>query len=183
MAVEALIGFVLCLALYLAARLSARFIREASPQPAFERWIAAQPLVAALRCRPGREIDVTSVVRALLGRGELYNPDGGYPWQHYVVRYACRPVGEGVVGLFATHAVIGRVRDERPTLRELFATLGPEVAGQVLEVWLHGRLKSPGVGPVADREKMSWCGDFDDDGALQVTAMIGHPRWLAPRAA
>ncbi len=184
MLLEPILGFLLLAALYGAVRLYARlWLREACEQPAFEAWVRSRPLVAALKCRPGREVELAREVRLTLGRGEMFNPDGGYPWQHYVVTYFCRPLGPGVVGLFARRAVVGRVHQKRPLLRELWKTLGRELGSEVTEIWLHGRLRSPGVRAIADRRKMSWFGAFDEAGALSMTAMIGHPRWLGSRAA
>jgi hypothetical protein len=48
--------------------------------------------------------------------------------------------------------------------------------------WMHGRMKSPGLGVVADRERMGWSVRFGEAGAA-CEPMIGQPTWLGRRAA
>jgi hypothetical protein len=181
--VEPIIAFVMFGVIFVVTQLYLRFVHKgASPHPEFERWVATRPLVGALRVRRGTEIDAVYAVRNLLGKREFFNPGGGYPWQHYIVTFESRQVAEGVVGLFATHSQLARDTAERPDFQTVLSGLGREVKS-LEELWLHGWMRSPAPGHAVDRQRMSWCGDVGDDGALDVTAMIGQPPWTDRRAA
>jgi hypothetical protein len=180
---EPIIAFVMCGVIFVVTRVYLRYVqKEAAPHPEFEKWIAGRPLVAALRVRPGTEVEAVFTVRALLGKAEFFNPGGGYPWQHYIVTFTAKELGGGVVGVFATHAAVARVTAKRPDFETILTGIGREVT-TLDEIWLHGWTKTPGIGHVADRHRMSWCGAFTETGALDVTAMIGQPPWLVERRA
>lgn len=182
MVIEPIVGFLICGALLLFTRFYLEYFHtEAERHPAFEAWIAERPLVAALRVRPGAAVTVVYALRARLGEGELLNPAGGYPWQHYLVGFECRRIGDDLVGLFATQAREKRDRDHRPLLAARLDEAARALVNDVEAVWLHGKLRSPGVGTVADREKMGWSGVVSEQG-LELAPMIGQPAWLAPRS-
>jgi hypothetical protein len=181
--IEPIVGFLMCGLVMLLTRIYvARFHTDVPPHPEFERWVAERPVVLALQCEPGRAVDVVYRLRAALGKGEYFNGAGGYPWQHYIVTFAVRSIGDDVVGLEVAHARLGRPNEQRPSLNALFDRLGALVAGDTRALWMHGKLKRPGIRPVADREKMGWTGHFDAAGDMELAPMIGQPTWVSAQA-
>ena len=179
MVLEPIIGFLICGALLLLSRVYlAYFQAEAARHPEFEAWVATKPLVMAMRCPEADAVELLYVVREKLGRGVFLNPAGGYPWQHYVVTFEARRLENGVVGLFAVAARRKRTNETKPVFGPWLDALSRTIASRVDEAWLHGKLRSPGVGTVADRERMGWSARMLADEGLVLEPMIGQPEWV-----
>jgi hypothetical protein len=178
MVLEPIIGFLICGVLLLLTPIYLRYFHtEAERVPEFERWIESHPLVLAFECPEGGSVDVLYALRSSLKNGEFRNPSGGYPWQHYVITLEARQLENGVVGLFAMAARPLKEIDRAPIFSPWLDALAHDLSSRVNGVWMHGRLKSPGIGVVADRERMGWSIQFGDAG-VRVEPMIGHPTWL-----
>jgi hypothetical protein len=177
---EPIIGFILCGVVVAATWAYMRWWHvEAKPDIPFEKWAATRPMLAALRCPPGRSVDALYLVRQRLGAGEFVNPDGGWPWQHYIVTLEAWRPNEDVVGLRLVGLKRSRGKATRPPFGKWFMGLGPLLGTNVSTVWLHGKVRHTGSLPAADRERVSWAGRFDGGGKLGLQAMIGLPPWVS----
>lgn len=174
---EPLFGLIACLAIYGGVFLWRKVWSEFTPDASFEAWCRSEPAIMAFRCVPGeRAREVRFQLRALLAPSdELINLQGGAPWQYYRFGVVVREHSDSVVAVHIASAIPQRgdftSRTDAAALVERVAKL----AG-VEEVWLHGQLHSSEARSTA-RDQRGWLARVADDGALEVTPMIGRPVW------
>lgn len=173
---EPLFGLIACLVVYAGVWAFSRVSSEFHRDEAFEKWCASRPTIVALQCRDAE--DARFRLRALLApHDELVNLHGGAPWQYYRYDVVVRAVSESVVAVQIAGAIPQRGpwthrRDAAELVEKLVETCG----GDIAEVWLHGQLH-PSEGRSASRDQRGWLGRVSEAGALEVTPMIGQPRW------
>jgi hypothetical protein len=178
---EPIIGFCIAFVLAIVIPIYLRFFAaEGARNRQFERWCRTRPIVAAFLCAPEDTVDVYERVRhEIEPKGDFFNSAGRFPWQHYVITVDCRRLGAEVIVFHLTGCRSMKIHDTKPDLTKSIDALGAAVGSRIQEVWLHGQLHAIRRTLGVDRESASWLGDFDDEGRLAVTGMIGHPPWLA----
>ena len=173
---EPLFGLIACLVVYAGVWMFSRVSTEFHRDQPFERWCASRPMIIAVRCRDAD--DTRFRLRALLApHDELVNLQGGVPWQYYRYEVDVRAVSDGVVAVHIASAISQRGPwthrlDAAELVERLIAACGDDVE----EVWLHGQLH-PSETRSASRDRAGWLGRPGDAGGLEVTPMIGQPRW------
>lgn len=173
---EPFFGLIACLVIYAGVWAGSRVRSEFKPDRGFERWCESQPIIMAFRCR-GEAHDTRFKVRQLLApHDELVNLHGGAPWQYYRFDVVVRELSDTVVAVQIASAIPQRGPWTRRTDA---AELVDRVvrARTVEEVWLHGQLH-PSEARSTARDQRGWLGRVGDDGALEVTPMIGKPQWI-----
>jgi len=173
---EPLFGLIACLVVYAGVWLFSRWSSEFHRDEAFERWCTTQPMIIALRCRDAR--DTRYRLRSLLApHDELVNLHGGAPWQYYRFDVVVRVHSDSVVAVHLTAAIPQRGPwTHRRNAAELVERVVEVCGADIEEVWLHGQLH-PSEARSAARDQRGWLGRVDDAGALEITPMIGQPRW------
>jgi hypothetical protein len=171
---EPLFGLIACLAIYGGVWAWRKVWSEFVPDSEFERWCAREPAIMMFRCGDAR--DTRFRLRALLAPSdELINLNGGHPWQYYRFSVIVREHADDVVAVHITGAIPQRGDFKHCTdAGELVARLVKLTT--IEEVWLHGQLH-PSEARSTARSQRSWLGRVADDGALEVTPMIGRPIW------
>jgi hypothetical protein len=171
---EPFFGLIACLAIYGGVWLVSKWTSEFVPDAAFEKWCAEEPLIMAFHCTDAR--DLSFRIRQLVApQEELVNLHGGNPWQYYRFDVAVRVISDDVAGVFIRSAIPQRGGFKRRTdAKELVERVVK--LNVVDEVWMHGQLH-PSDARSTTRARASWLGRVADDGALEVTPMIGRPVW------
>jgi len=174
---EPIFGLVLCLAIYFGigawSTLSSEFKRDLE----FERWCAREPIVLAFRCSEAD--DARHRLRQMIApHDEIVNVHGGAPWQYYRFDVRVRSLSDDVVAVYIAGAIPQRGpwtrrRDAAELVQRLVGTRGAAIA----EVWMHGQLHPSEARSVA-RDLRSWIGRVSEDGAFEITPMIGRPQWI-----
>jgi hypothetical protein len=176
---EPFFGLIACLAIYLGVWVFFRVGSEFQRDPSFERWCASQPMILAIRCRDAE--DARFRLRQLVApHDELVNLHGGVPWQYYRYDVRVQAVSETVVTIHIASAIPQRGpwthrRDAAEVVEKLVAACGDAID----EVWMHGQLH-PSEGRSSSRDHRGWLGRIGEEGGLEVTPMIGQPRWTLP---
>lgn len=174
---EPFFGLIACLAIYLGVWVFFRVTSEFDRDHAFERWCASRPMIMAIRCR-GEAEDARFRLRQLIApHDEVVNVHGGAPWQYYRFDVVVRPISESVIAVHIASAIPQRGSwTERRNAADLVERLVSTCGAAIEEVWLHGQLH-PSEGRSSSRDQRGWLGRVGDDGQLEVTPMIGQPRW------
>jgi hypothetical protein len=175
---EPLFGLIACLAIYAGVWVFSRVGNEFKRDVEFERWCASRPMILAIRCADAE--DARFRLRQLLApHDEIVNLHGGVPWQYYRYDVVVRVVSESVVTVHIESAIAQRGPwTHRRDAAELVA--GLTAGGTAIEeVWMHGQLQ-PAEGRSRSRDQRGWLGRVSEVGQLEVTPMIGQPRWTLP---
>jgi hypothetical protein len=173
---EPFFGLMACLAIYagvwLASKVSSEFTRDSS----FEKWCQSQPMIMAFRCR-GEASETRFKLRQWIApHSEVVNLHGGAPWQYYRFDVVVREHSDSVVAVHIAEAIPQRGNwTERTDAADLVNRIVRSAA--VEEVWLHGQLH-PSEARSTSRDQRGWLGRVAEDGALEVTPMIGKPAWV-----
>jgi hypothetical protein len=174
---EPFFGLIACLAIYVGVWVFFRATSEFNRDHAFERWCASQPMILAVRVR-GEAEDARFRLRQLLApHDEVVNLHGGAPWQYYRYDVVVRAVSESVVAVHIAGAIPQRGRwTHRRNAAELVEKLVATSGAAIEEVWLHGQLH-PSETRSSLRDHRGWLGRIGEGGQLEITPMIGQPRW------